>query len=837
MLRARFVFFLAAFVALCADSLAAADPGTPHAASVLRVLGPHAERVLAPSSGTISALVKIPAGTTAAQLGLDEIAPGIGMVRGRSMDLLAFSTAHPDLHMEVAPPLRPFLDRAVQATNQNHVRLAHTGAGVVVGIVDTGLDVTHPDFLDAQGHTRVAWMIDMSLAPIGKHPDLEDKFGLKDRDGKLTGGAVLSGADIDALRAMGGPLPGDEIGHGTHVAGIAAGNGGNQSSIYRGFAEGATLVIARASLANSDSFEEGATLKGVQFVFDRGDALGKPIVVNLSLGSPVGPHDGTASWENAIASYVGPDKPGHAVVAAAGNNGSIVDNPDHQSVYVSSGTKMRVPIVTQGSGGGGGVQTWITLRAGASLSIGLEGPDGEWVPPIEAGTERGHNTDGYNSGVINGVDSNGAGGSGGGQTAHLAQTPYALVLWSGKWPTGTYNITLEGTGTAELYVLGTGDASSTVSFAGGVREGTINLPGTHPKIIAVGCTVNKSQWTSIYGDAFGVYVPLLDGPGGRALAGDPRRPVPGELCYFSAAGPTVTGVLKPEISAPGLIVVSSMAKQATPPTPGSVFTRRCPDPKKGGPNDPRCEQVDKTHGVVSGTSMSAPMVAGAIALLFERDRTLTQDKITALLQAGAHKFRAEGDAVVAAPFEDQGGPGELDVEGALDALDQMQNPVLVMPDRDKSWLTVGADYVAADESTPLTAIVELRTADGAHRADLFEASRLQAWVTVNGVPQPAPPLQKLAPGLYVTTLKLPRGMGGGSLTIGASFDGADIVTPKTLPIGTDIWNAEYPTHAKGGCAVAGGVGNPSWGFGLVEIVGLLSIGAIFGVRRRRAHSA
>ena len=51
------------------------------------------------------------------------------------------------------------------------------GTGAVVGIADTGVDVTHPDFLDAQGHTRVAWLLDLSSAPIGKHPDLETQFG------------------------------------------------------------------------------------------------------------------------------------------------------------------------------------------------------------------------------------------------------------------------------------------------------------------------------------------------------------------------------------------------------------------------------------------------------------------------------------------------------------------------------------------------------------------------------------------------------------------------------------------------------------------------------------
>ena len=68
------------------------------------------------------------------------------------------------------------------------------------------------------------------------------------------------------------------------------------------------------------------------------------IVVNLSLGTDFGPHDGTMAWEQTLASYVGPSSPGHALVAAAGNSGSIADAPIHENVYVRSGTTLHVPM-------------------------------------------------------------------------------------------------------------------------------------------------------------------------------------------------------------------------------------------------------------------------------------------------------------------------------------------------------------------------------------------------------------------------------------------------------------------------------------------------------------
>ena len=220
--------------------------------------------------------------------------------------------------------------------------------------------------------------------------------------------------------------------------------------------------------------------------------------------------------------------------------------------------------------------------------------------------------------------------------------------------------------------------------------------------------------------------------------------------------------------------------------------------------------------------MSAPMVAGAIALLFQRDPLLTQDKLVALLQAGAHAFRG------AAPFQDQGGPGELDVLGSLDALDQMHDPARFLPSLEKSWITLSADFAAADASTPLTVIVELRTADGQHRADML-GDRVRSLVLIDGAPQPSPPLTRKAPGLWYFTVTPPRGLGGSALTVGASFDGQPIVAPRTVPIAVDIWSSEYAASAKGGCAMR----RPSRAAGSFAVV--LGLTAVILARRRAAR--
>jgi len=823
---------------LCVGDALADPPKTsfPSGASVLRVLGPSARQALAASkTGPLGALVAIPTGTSAASLGVRQVAPGIGVLRGEPNDLLGFAGAHPDIRMEVSPPLHLLMDTAGTWTHATFARNKYglDGSGALVGVADTGIDITHPDFLDATGHTRVLWMLDLSQKPLGLHPDLESQFGIKDANGNLVAGAVYDSDDINALLASRGPGPVDEVGHGSHVASIAAGNGGGTP--YIGIAPKAGIVVARVTRAGSESIDNDDLIDGVGFLFDRGDALGKPIAVNLSIGGDFGSHDGLMLWEQTLAANVGADKPGHALVVAAGNSGSIVDTPIHESVRVSSGTTMQVPIViapacTSDSSGNqtcsptpltGAVQVWVSLRTGANLQVGIDGPDGTWISPIDENSSLGKNIGQANSGVIFGA----------GQPNSPVPTGSrgAVALWSGTFPTGTYAITLSGDGTADLFMQATGDATSRTYFAAGVREGTINLPATEPSLIGVGCSVNKTSWISVDRVPVAIRIPELDPTGGYPAPGNTLRELnAGEICWFSSAGPTVSGVPKPEITAPGGVVIAALSAQAAPGVNTSIFTNpNCP--VKNGVKDAKCMQVDAHDGVAVGTSMSAPMVAGAIALLFQRDPTLTQSEVSVLLQAGAHPFRG------AAPFDDQSGPGELDVAGALDAYDQMQNPALALPSFAQSWITLSSSYAAADGESAVTAIVELRTADGSHRADLFDASRLAPQIAIDGAQVASvPQIIRRGPGVYAYAYNAPVGSGGSVVSLGATFDGSPIVTPHTIPISTDVWTGSYASSAKGGCTISSELSrengpNSRW-------VGL-ALGALVITRRRKKSAA
>ncbi len=819
-----------ATVAICARGAPARTGEHPDGAALVRLLGPRAQDAFAPPGATaIGALVQLPDGVRASALGLTEMAPGLGRLWGLPSGIVAFSEAHPDLRIEVSPPLHLLLDTAtryVAATTANGQ--GFDGTGVLVGVADTGLDVTHPDFLDPQGHTRVAWLIDLSSPPRGVYPELERKFGSTDGAGAVLAGAVWAAQDIDALMASGprSMLPQDEVGHGTLVTSCAAGNGLGGRSPYRGVAPNATLLVARIAGAGTNSIANDDLLRGVAFLFDRADALGKPVVVNLSIGTDFGPHDGTMDWEQALASHVGPQLPGHALVVAAGNSGSVVDTPVHEQVHVSGGVTLRVPVMTNGADNGG-AEVWVAMHAGADLLVGLDGPDGTWIAPVRPETSGGKSTAAYNAGAFNGSKPPGS--------PVPSSSRGAVVLWQGQWPAGTYYVTLAGFGTADLYVQATGDASvpglRTVGFVHGVREGTINLPATTPSIIGVGCSINKGAWRSINRAELRLAVPVLEpGNGQPDPSGLVRDAVDGEPCWFSSAGPTITGVQKPEILAPGAAIVGALSQQAVPPTPSSIFDTPCPALSTGAA-DSSCQQVDALHAVSFGTSFSAPIVAGAVAILLQRDPTLTEDLITAALQGGAHPLRGR------ALFDDQVGAGELDVLGALAAVDRLRAPQLAIPALSQSWLTMGGDPYLADGSTPLEAIVELRAArEGAQTpppADGFGDGRLTAYALVDGAAYDGAvqSVVRRGPGVWVATVRLPAGLGGSKLTLGARFDGVDVVERKSVVIATDAWTAAFPSAVKGGCRVTpGAIG------ALDSIDSMVAWAAIALVSRRRTGS-
>lgn len=761
------------------SSAALAEPLAPRLTRLLDAPGrrhPFADR-----SGRIPITIPLPAGVTAASLGLFGVAPGVGSARLSPTEITLFAAAHPGLGISMAPPRRPLLDVSDHWTRLAPFRAAvepqskGRGKGVAIGIIDTGIDVRHPDFLDENGKTRVAWLL-TGGAPVGLHPELEERFGCTDP--KQNACAIRAAADIDEMIASGAG-PRDLEGHGTHVASIAAGNGGPtvvKHPRYVGVAPEATLIVAAPG--DASSFYDDDIIKAAQFVFDRAEDLHLPVVANLSLGGDYGSHDGLSALETGLSALVGDDKPGRVMVVAAGNSGALLDAGDgaapygiHTEVHVAPHEITRVPI-RAGAARDGQAFVWITFRPGDEVEVGLEGPKGaSWVGFTGAGDESGYSegsgADLIKAGVVNNLPKS--------NDSISAETNSAVVVFAGHWAEGELAVRMRGSGDASLWITGTGDANGALYFAKAIRQGTVNVPASAPALLAVGCTINRIAWQPFSGKAIEL----------GELGGDPD-PVPDGACFFSAAGPTPFGVQKPEISAPGGFVGAAMSADADPrAVPGGLFDLQgCP--AGHGP----CAVLDDHHALAAGTSMAAPHVSGAIALLMELDPTLTQARATEVLQAGAR--RPTGHV----PDPVQLGTGTLDLEGARQALLDA-SAVPADPDLSKSWYTLSSAYARADVTWPVWGTVQLRKLDGS-LAGGVDGSRLALAVSGGAVVQP---LVKVRQGMWRFAVAGRSGDIGGTITVDVTYDGVSL-GESTLPVGTDVWTADDQALAatSGACA-------------------------------------
>ena len=160
---------------------------------------------------------------------------------------------------------------------------------MLIGVIDTGIDVSHAAFKSG-GSTRIVNYLDQETG---------DEF---------------TQADIDAGNAAGSI---DVIGHGTHVAGIAAGNGaGSPNKKWRGVAPEADLAIVKTTFDTAD------IAVAIKHIFDLADTRNQPCVINLSLGGHFGAHDGSSVSERMIDDLSGD---GRVVVVSAGNEGRRLD--------------------------------------------------------------------------------------------------------------------------------------------------------------------------------------------------------------------------------------------------------------------------------------------------------------------------------------------------------------------------------------------------------------------------------------------------------------------------------------------------------------------------------
>lgn len=436
-----------------------------------------------------------------------------------------------------------------------------SGAGTLVSVLDSGIDYAHPAFRHEDGTTRIRYLWDQTIPESRAQGKVPQGYDV---------GAEYTAADINAAleapaaeRSQIVPTTDSRTGHGTAVAGIAAGNGrGSAGRRYRGIATGSELLIVKLGNSGDGYSRTTEVMMGLDYVLRKALELQMPVSINMSFGNNYGPHNGESLFENYITELNGIWK--NNIVIATGNEG---DRRHHAALILGQQGAEVLFAVAEGERGLT-VQLW--KQYVDQLQIEILSPSGRrYRVPDRPGESVGD--------IV--------------QIYYGEPSPYRLIqevyirLQAGRTGTvesGIWTIAIEPVvikdGRVELWMSGSEVVGASTGFIQPAIETTLTIPSTTRKVISVGAY-----------DA----------------ANDTIAP-------FSGRGRTSDGRLGVTLLAPGVDVIC--------PTPGGGYTAQ------------------------TGTSMAAPFVTGAVALMMEwgivrgNDPYLYGEKVKAYLMRGARRL-------------------------------------------------------------------------------------------------------------------------------------------------------------------------------------------------------
>jgi peptidase families S8 and S53 len=468
---------------------------------------------------------------------------------------------------------------------------SYTGRGVVVGVQDIGFDLTHPNFYSA----------DMSQYRIKA---LWDQLS---RD--TIGSTLYVGRDYvgrDALLELKHPIDGETQTHGTHTAGIAAGSGVEGNGVispYRGIACDADLVLVDNAADNASlidpkdyyKFTYATDALGFKYIFDYAERMHQPCVINFSEGGSQDFHGYDQLYYELLAKLIGP---GRFIVSSAGNDGAR-----NSYIHKNIGIERAGAFIM-----GNEKRFSCTAKSKQTFTFRISVYDNVASPQI---------VDISTVNVCNAQDSLLTDSLLVGGKKYIwrvlaypnsydaRETAYDFQISSPSKLGDSPQVSLQVMGRdadIELYRMSGymfPHSLDPVLDAGDCRY-TIFSPSSSPDVICVGSTSYRTQFVNYLGE--------------KKVYDSGQK---GIRSAFSAMGPTLDGRIKPDVMAPGQNIISSYS---------TFFINNPKNVNASVKSDVRhFKYNDRTYAwnANAGTSMSAPVVTGAIALWLQADPTLT----------------------------------------------------------------------------------------------------------------------------------------------------------------------------------------------------------------------
>ncbi len=555
-------------------------------------------------------------------------------------------------YLELAQPIAPNLKRVVPDIRADSVHAgfglesSYTGKDVIIGVTDWGFDYTHPMFYDtALQHTRIlaAWDQFKKSGPAPKGYDYGTEY---------LGEAELLAAQSDTSNIYGNAY------HGSHVAGIAGGSGGGTD--HRGLAYEADFLFVTFLV------DEAAVIDAFHWMKTKADAAQKRLVINMSWGLyNLGPLDGTSLVSQAIDEL---STQGVIFVTSAGNNGDAPFHLKHTFEEDTIRSKIDFWRGANPNRYGQSVSAWGEIKKPFATSIEVydakqnkvaESPIYKSIGSLTADTFFTVATD----------------------------TVFYKVALDGEHPLNdkpTIRLRVRNENTNLHIVLKAYAASGTVHFYN-VADLTTDVGNWGMPFVAW-----KNGWKE--GDnSYGLGEPASTRSVITVAAHQSEISINGEIrgggfkANFSSLGPTIDEREKPDVSAPGVGVMSSISSftDANVSVDQSIVFK--------GKNYP--------FSRLSGTSMSSPATAGVVALMMQANPQLWYDEAKDILCATARQDTHTGD--LAEGGDTQWGWGKVNALAAVvrseakyagvKHFETANRPILIFPNPAKNVLHIAAD--------------------------------------------------------------------------------------------------------------------------------------------------